>query len=222
MSGRCSASASKKRRQAASASLALIAAGLGVPSKPRERAEVTFHPPGLPGLVEDVLDRGAKLCFGRLGVVALQDPGLRLRHLAERPEGDALAVRERASLPPGDVLGRVGVESGEELPDESALSDPGDADQCDELRGSVALRAGDRVEERVELVAPSDQRSASSERDVHPEAGLRRDGLPHRDGVRLALRNDRFGLAVLDGVLGQPASRLVDQDPVRRSRALQP
>ena len=32
----------------------------------------------------------AKLRLGRLGVVALQDPGLRLRHLTERPEGDAV------------------------------------------------------------------------------------------------------------------------------------
>jgi hypothetical protein len=126
------------------------------------------------------------------------------------------------SEPPGDVLGRVGVESREELPDEPALSYPWDTDQRDELRRSIALRAGDRVEKCVELVAPSDERSASSERDVHPEAGLRRDGLPHRDGVSLALRKDRFGLAMLDSVLGQPASRLVDEDPVRGRRALQP
>ena len=72
----------------------VIAAGLGARSEARERAEVAFHPAGLPDLVEDVLDGRAKLGFGRLGVVALQDPGLRLGHLAQRPEGDAVAVRQ--------------------------------------------------------------------------------------------------------------------------------
>src|SRR4029078_1206615 len=36
----------------------LIATGLGARSEAGKRAEVAFHPAGLPGLLQDVLDRG--------------------------------------------------------------------------------------------------------------------------------------------------------------------
>ena len=72
----------------------VVAARIGAGSEAGEGAEVALHPPGFLGLVQDVLDGCAKLGFGRLGVVALQDPGLRLGHLAQRPERDAVSVRQ--------------------------------------------------------------------------------------------------------------------------------
>ena len=45
-------------------------------------------------------DRLASFSLGLLRRVRLEDPGLRLHHLGERPEADALAVRQRAPLPP--------------------------------------------------------------------------------------------------------------------------
>ena len=72
--------------------------------------------------------------------VALEDAGLRLDDLGERPERNPIAVRERASLPPRDeVSGRV--DSAKELEDNSALADSGHADECDELRRALRAHA---------------------------------------------------------------------------------
>jgi hypothetical protein len=47
------------------------------------------------------------------------------------------------------------------------------------------------------------------------------DRLPHPDRLRLALRLERLGLAVVDHVVGRPVGRLADKDPVHRRCRLQ-
>src|SRR5689334_18183363 len=100
--------------------------------------------------------RGELLLCG-LGVVALEDAGLRLHDLAERPYAPALAVRERAALPPPVDVG-IRVERREELGDEAALADPGDADERHQLRGLLTAGARKRVGEQEQLALSTDER----------------------------------------------------------------
>ena len=93
--------------------------------EPEERQQGGLDPAPL-GLVGDVAARQASrdLGPGRRLVVGLQQPAPAADHLAERPEGDPLAVgRGPAAVPvdgfdePVDVL--------EELPGQAALADAG-------------------------------------------------------------------------------------------------
>ena len=92
-----------------------------------------------------------------LGCVRLQDAHLVLDHLAERPEGHAVAVRQRAALPPGDELGALRDEL-EELADEAALADAGDADEGDELNRALVLRPLERAREQPPFVIAAHER----------------------------------------------------------------
>ena len=102
--------------------------------------------------------------------VGLEDAGLRLHHLAERPERDALAVRKRAALAPGDELG-VLVDRPEELVDEPALADPGDADERHELWR--ALRAHARGRRRAASSRSRPTSGAPPAARVDADAGAR-------------------------------------------------
>jgi hypothetical protein len=75
-------------------------------------------------VVEGTVDRAANLGARFVRIVLLVDAGLRLDDLAERPEGDAVAVREAPSLPPRDEL-RIAFDDPRELVDEAALPIPG-------------------------------------------------------------------------------------------------
>ena len=110
-----------------------------------------------------------------VGVVALEDAGLRLDHLAERPEGDAVAVGQAAALPPGDQVRRA-LDRLEELEHEPALADPRHADERDELRRALVRHAG-----RARPRAARPRARATDERcaplhavDADPRARLRR------------------------------------------------
>src|SRR5205823_6125165 len=118
------------------------AAHRSVASEADERAELPFDPRPL-GFLEVLRDRLAQLPLDVLRRVVLEDPCLRFHHLAERPERGALAVRERAPVPPeDDLVERVDV--CEELCDEPALADAGDADERHLLRRSLLLGALER------------------------------------------------------------------------------
>ena len=71
-----------------------------------------------------------------VGAFGLEDSGLRLDHLAERPEGHAFAVRKRAAVAPEHEAELARLDRLEELEDEPALADPRDADEREELRTS--------------------------------------------------------------------------------------
>ena len=143
------------------------------------------------------VDHRDELLLGRRRVVGLENPGVRLDDLAERPEADALAVGERAALPPGDELG-VGLGDLEQLGDEAALADPGHADERDELRGLLSPRARERVGEQAALALAADERRPQPLLDVAAEARAGGDRLPDPDRLGLPLRLDRRRLAVVD------------------------
>ena len=85
------------------------------------------------------------------------DPGLRLDDLAERPERDAVAVREAAAVAPGDDL--LVVRDGlPELGDEPALADSRHADERHELRRAIDADARERTEQERALVVATDER----------------------------------------------------------------
>ena len=64
--------------------------------------------------------------------VALQDAGLGLDDLPQRPQRHPLPVGQAAALPPGHQL-RVGLNGLQQLPDHPALADPRDPDQGHQL-----------------------------------------------------------------------------------------
>ena len=148
--------------------------------------------------------------------VPLENTGLRLDDLAERPERDPVAVREATALTPGDQLG-VRLDDLRELVDETALADPGDADERQELRRALVPGALEGVPDDTELALAADELRARLVRDVDPEARVGGRRLPHRDRLRLALRLDRRRFLVVDGGAGRPVGRLVDDDAVDRA-----
>src|SRR5206468_9784520 len=115
--------------------------------------------------------------------------------LAERPERDTVAVGKAAALPPDDI---VLTQGRQQLEHEPALADPRHAYKRDQLRRALAPSAIERVAQKPELVFPPDQfrRPALDDIDAKGRACGHRQPRPHR--LRLALRLDRFRLAVLD------------------------
>ena len=167
-----------------------IAAELRFAGEPEEREEMRLDTRLVAGAGERVLDDLVDLRGDLLRRVLLEDAGLRLDDLAERPQRDPVAVGEAAALAPGDELG-VGVDDALELVDEPALADPGDADEREELRRALVARPLERVPDDSELALAADELGARLVRDVDAEARVRRDGRPDGDRLRLALRLDR-------------------------------
>ena len=64
--------------------------------------------------------------------LGLEDPRVRLHDLPDRPERDASAVRQRASLTPDNEVGIL-VDDAIELVNEAALAHARHADERDEL-----------------------------------------------------------------------------------------
>ncbi len=166
-------------------------------------------------------DGRTELPVGVLLVVGLEDAGVRLDHLSERPEADAFAVGQRAALTPEDEL-RVALDRLEELVDEPALADSRLADEGDELDRARATRPLERVEQRVELSAAADERRSHARRDVDADAAARLERLPGLDRLGLALGLNRLGGPVVDGVAGCAPCRLADEDAVDRCVRLEP
>src|SRR5262249_20279551 len=98
-----------------------------------ERPSLTREPFAFLLAFDEGSDHRDELLLRRRRVVRLEDPGVRLHDLAERPEAHALAVRERPALAPVDQVG-IGLSDLEQLGDEPALADAGDADERHELR----------------------------------------------------------------------------------------
>ena len=102
--------------------------------------------------------RRGELLLGHLGGVRLEHPGLRLHDLAERPERDALAVRQPAPLAPHDEL-VVLVHGAAELVARAGSCRSRDADERHELRRALAAAARERVDEEVELASRPTRRA---------------------------------------------------------------
>jgi hypothetical protein len=181
---------------------------------------VTFDPPSLNLVGNHRIDRGAELRFGRLRVVALKHSRVGLRHLAERPVCDSLAVGKGATLAPGNEDARVPVQRLVELPHQPALAYSGNADERDQLWGAGACRARERIAERCELGVSPDERGAAAERNVDAEAPDAGHGLPRSHRLGLPLGLNRSNLAILDEMLARPACGVVGEDSVDRGGRL--
>ena len=162
-------------------------------------------------------DRVAQLGRGSRLVVRLEHPGLCLEDLSERPEADALAIGQRASLTPVGELAAC-LDRLEELVDEPALADARHADERDELGLAILPHTPERCDEDVELLFPADERRAPAALHVDVRPGPQH--LPDRNGLGLAFRVDPAPLAVFDRPVGRTMGRLVDEDPVDRGRGL--
>ena len=185
-----------------------------------EHAKVPQHPFGV--LSRGRLGGSTQLRLGLARRVAVQDSGLRLHDLRERPEADALAVRKRTTLPPDDQLAPLGDDL-HRLEDEPRLADAGRAHEREELRRLLVqdslddLARGRRARGHGR---PAEQRASA--RDVDPEAraGLRPP--PTLGSARPCPSPARARLAILDRPLGRAIRLLPHENPVHRRRGLQP
>jgi hypothetical protein len=109
----------------------------------------------------------------------------------------------------------------EQLGNEPALADAGNADERHVLRRSFLAGALERTDELIQLSAAADQRRAGRD-GVATDSRARRQRLPDADRFGLPLRLDGLGVAIVDQVPGRPVGRLADEDPVHRRGRLQP
>ena len=109
-------------RQPAKSSARRVAEPDVLGHEPDERLEARDDPALAPRRGTSSSTASAELRRRRAGVVVLVDSRLRLDDLAERPERDAVAVREAAAVAPGDDL-LVLLDGLAELRDEPALAD---------------------------------------------------------------------------------------------------
>ena len=161
----------------------LVAAG-----RWRFEAEQRTQPVAQPLAVLTARDHGVELGLHDLASVALQDAGVGLDDLAERPKGDVLAVGQAVALPPRDHLWQ-GVHAGKELLHQTTLADARFAEKHGELgspRGCGLLEQGPQ---EGELDLTADERRELGSFDVDPAAHDRRLGQPggHRFALPLAV-----------------------------------
>ena len=106
----------------------LLALGARAGIDPHERPEALAQPIAVGSGGYGLIDLRAR----DLGIVGLEDPGLGLDDLAQRPERHPIAIRQAATLAPGE-LRRPSLGMSEEFGDDPALSDPWLPDHGDEL-----------------------------------------------------------------------------------------
>jgi hypothetical protein len=137
-----------------------------------ETRELAFDPRTLGGAREQRLDgRGQLVSRGRR-VVGLEDAGVCLDDLAERPQRDAFPVRQAPSLPPVDEL-RLRIHVLSQLGREPALADARLADERDEVAGTFAQGAHVDLAEHFDLVVPADERRRARRLEVDAEPAAR-------------------------------------------------
>jgi len=193
------------------------AARVTLGAKSQQWAELQLDPRCISRVRQEVRDCRAQLPFRGCNWIALEDAGLQLDHLGQRPKGDTFAVRERPAVAPVDKLAAA-LDGFEQLVHEPALPDSGNSDQSHQLRFSRGLDPLERAVDEREFFVPSDQRGALHA--LHDHAGPRGCCLPHGDRFALAFRNYRLDVSVVDRASGCPVRTLPDKDPVRRGGAL--
>ena len=196
-------------------------AAVVVAGEPGERTHVRGDPACFRLVREQASDSSAELLGGLRFAVRLEHAGLRLHHLADRPEADALAVGKRAALPPGDEPA-IALDRIEELCEKPALADPGDAHQRHELRRPFAYRPLESGDEQLDLAVATDERRGRAAGDIDAETRARLESLPRSDRLRLPFRHDGLGDAVRNRPFRGSERLLADQDAIDRRRRLQP
>jgi hypothetical protein len=137
-----------------------------------EGREVSCDPAPLGGVGCHHVDRALELLLSLSRPIAFENACLRLHHLAEGPEGEALAVGKGTPLAPGDEVGLL-LEHAHELVDEPRLADAGNADERDELYGRLRASPRERVPQDIELASAPDERDSCDVRNVDAYAGTR-------------------------------------------------
>ena len=207
--------------------LLLAVGGGGRPGAPRaaaadadQAAQVTGDPGGGDRLGHRARGRDQPPP-GELGAVALQDAGLGLDRLGQRPEGRPVAIGEGPPLPPGEPRGSGGPggQAVGQLGQQAALADAGVAEDGDQHRpGAVAGPAGGGQQRRQLAVAGHQGREAPA---GGGRAGPGRERRPREHRVA-APRRGLAGRAVGDRPLGGPAGRLRHQHRPGRGQLLEP
>ena len=188
------------------------------PGEAHERAEAILQPLARPS---PPATASRELRGGFVGRVGLEDSGVGLHDLAERPERDAVPVREAAALPPVDELGPV-VDPGAELREQAGLADAGLAGDRDELDLRLADHALERVLEQTQLAVAADERRRRGRFGVDAEPAAsptRARQVAHR--LALALQLEGRQLVVADRLPRRPVRVLVDDEAADRRRALE-
>ncbi len=158
------------------------------------------------------VERHANLLAGRGGVFAFDDAGSHAHHLGERPEGDALAVRQAAAaMPPDAFLEPIDVL--EELPAEPGLADARDARHRHEMCALLVRGSVEELLHEPQLAVTPDERRLESGR-LQSTASSRGDtqGPPERHGLVLALERVHPGRGIRDGRLRGALRGLSDED----------
>src|SRR5262249_60814828 len=147
------------------------------PADSDQWTKVALDPGGIVPVGDRFREGMPQLRLRPICTVALEDLGVRLDDLADRPERDALPVGQTSPLPPAERL--VARQRPKELERQPALPDARDTDERDELRLAIEANAFGGVEQQRELLVAADQRR--SPRLLHVDAGLRarRNGSPH-------------------------------------------
>ena len=189
-----------------------------------EPEQVTEARPDEPALVRvgDVpLDRLREL--GRCGrrLLVLEDPGPSADHLGERPERNALAVREAPSLVPPDV-GDQPVDVFLQLPDQPGLPDPGDPLHGDQVDLPVLGGVVEQILDQAELAIAAGEGWLDRGHPAEPPEADDPVGPPELDRGLLALQLERAGRFVGDHRVGGAHRRLPDEDRAGRRDRLDP
>src|SRR5207247_9685091 len=103
--------------------LAAVAAGVGPALEAYQRPKMALDPRSVTIIYDERAHGTVELRRGLLLRVRLQDAGLPLHDLSERPENNTFAVRERPALAPGHKL-RPPFDVEDQLPHEASLPDP--------------------------------------------------------------------------------------------------
>ena len=151
-----------------------------------ERAKVRLDPARIACIVDRIGDRHPQLLRRLRLAVTLEDPGLRLDDLRQRPKGDPVTVGKTATLAPGDQL-RVGVDAPRQLIHQPALTHTRNSDERDQLRDPFLADAIERIAKDGELAPATDQLGAHIVGDIHAETGARLERFPDRDRIGLIL-----------------------------------
>ncbi len=114
----------------------------------------------------------SSLALSGVGRVGLQDPGVGLQDLPERPERDALPVGQAPTLAPGDELG-LGVDVGGELGHDAGLAEPGFPHDGDELRRRGRHRLVEDALQQREIDLATDERGVVGAGEIGAEASQR-------------------------------------------------
>ena len=138
-------------------------------------------------------------------------PGSPTHHLAQGPEGDAVAIGRAATGMPPDAVQQA-VQVLEELPGQTRLADAARADDAHQARPPLPAGGLEEVLELAELLVPTDERCLERVAPVlAAPLGDHPDGPPCMDRSVLALELVLAGVLEDDGARRRSLGRLADQ-----------